>query len=88
MPQYGTWFSYTGSAKLILAIVLLAAAAAIVVAGAKLQLPARLPRPSGDATTLMVVAWALSIIAFVACVPVHAEAEAEDPHAGQAQAPA
>ena len=58
MPQYGTWFSYTGSAKLILAIVLLAAAAAIVVAGAKLQLPARLPRPRSNTTPLMIVAWA------------------------------
>jgi len=88
MPQYGTWFSYSGSAKLSLAVVLLAVAAAVAFAGSRLPLPARLPRPSGDATTLMVVAWALSIIAFVACVPVHAETEAEDPHAGQAQAPA
>ena len=38
MPQYGTWFSYSGSAKLILAVVLLAAAAGTAVAGARLPL--------------------------------------------------
>jgi hypothetical protein len=71
MPQYGTWFSYSGSAKLILAIALLAVAAAVALAGTKLPLPARLPRPGKDTTTLMVVAWALSIIAFLACVGIY-----------------
>lgn len=71
MPHYGTWFSYTGTAKLILAAVLLAAAAALAYAGIRLPLPARLPRPSKNTTTLMVVAWALSIIAFLACVGIY-----------------
>ena len=39
MPHYGTWFSYTGTAKLTLAIVLLAAAAALAYAGIRLPLP-------------------------------------------------
>jgi hypothetical protein len=71
MPQYGTWFSYSGSAKLTLAIVLLAAAAALAYAGIRLPLPAGVPRPSRNTTTLMVVAWALSIIAFLACVGIY-----------------
>jgi hypothetical protein len=72
MPHYGTWFSYSGSARLILAIVLLAVAAAVAFAGTTLPLPARLPRPGHNATTLMVVAWALSITAFLACVGIYA----------------
>ena len=38
MPHYGTWFSYTGTARLTLAIVLLAAAAALAYAGIRLPL--------------------------------------------------
>jgi hypothetical protein len=71
MPHYGTWFSYSGSAKLILAAVLLAAAAALAYAGIRLPLPACVPRPGRNTTTLMVVAWALSIIVFLACVGIY-----------------
>ena len=71
MPHYGTWFSYTGTSRLTLAIVLLAAAAALAYAGIRLPLPAGVPRPSRNTTTLMVVAWALSIIAFLACVGIY-----------------
>jgi hypothetical protein len=71
MPHYGTWFSYTGSARLTLAIGLLAAAAALTIAGIRLPLPAGVPRPGRNTTTLMVVAWALSIIAFLACVGIY-----------------
>jgi hypothetical protein len=73
MPHYGTWFSYSGSAKLTLAIVLLAVAAALAYAGIRLPLPAGVPRPGRNTTTLRVVAWALSIIAFLACVGVYAQ---------------
>jgi hypothetical protein len=83
MPQYGTWFSYGGSAKLLLAIVLLAAAAAVAIAGAKLPLPARLPRPSGNATTLMVVAWALSIVALLAGVGIYGKQALQEHLAGR-----
>jgi hypothetical protein len=72
MPHYGTWFSYTGTAKLTLATVLLAVAGALAYAGIRLPLPARLPRPGQNATTLLVVAWALSITAFLACVGIYA----------------
>ena len=45
MPQYGTWVPYSGSARLILAIVLLAAAGGLVYAAIRLRRPVRLPRP-------------------------------------------
>jgi hypothetical protein len=83
MPQYGTWFSYSGSAKLILAVVLLAVAAAAAFAGAKLPLPARLPRPSSNATTLMVVAWGFSIVAFLACVGIYGKQAHQEHLAGR-----
>ena len=83
MPQYGTWFSYGGSAKLILAIVLLAAAAAVAFAGAKLPLPARLPRPSKNATTLMVVAWGFSIVAFLVGVVIYGKQALQEHLAGR-----
>ena len=83
MPLYGTWFSYSGSSKLVLAIVLLAVAAAVAIAGAKLPLPARLPRPGRTATTLMVVAWALSIIVFLACVGIYGKQAHQEHLAGR-----
>ena len=83
MPQYGTWFSYSGSAKLSLAAALLAVAAAVAFAGIRLPLPARLPRPTGDTTTLMVVAWALSIIALLVCVAIYGKQALREHLAGR-----
>jgi len=83
MRQYGTWFSYSGSAKLILAIVLVATAAALAIAGLKLPLPARPHRPGSNTTTLLIVAWAISITAFLACVGVYAQQAQRDHLAGR-----
>ena len=83
MPHYGTWFSYSGSAKLTLAIVLLAAAAGLAYAGIRLPLPAGAPRPGRNTTTLMVVAWALSIIVFLACVGIYGKQAHQEHLAGR-----
>ena len=83
MPEYGTWFSYTGTAKPTLAIVLLAAAAALAYAGIRLPLPAGAPRPGRNTTTLMVVAWALSIIVFLACVGIYGKHAHQEHLAGR-----
>ena len=83
MPHYGTWFSYTGTARLTLAIVLLAAAAALAYAGIRLPLPAGAPRPGRNTTTLMVVAWALSIIVFLACVGIYGKQAHQEHLAGR-----
>ena len=50
MTQYGTWVSYGGAARVVLAIVLLAAAAGLVYAGTRLPLPSRAARPSTACT--------------------------------------
>ena len=71
MTHFGTWVSYSGAARLTLAAVLLAAAAAVTFAGIRLPLPARPARPGRKAAVLMLVAWALAIAAFLACVVVY-----------------
>lgn len=63
----GTWISYSGMAKVDLALVLVAAAAGVVYAGTRLRRPVRLPRPGETAIGIMVVAWALAILAFLIC---------------------
>lgn len=63
----GTWISYGGTARIDLAIVLVAAAAGVVYAGTRLRRPVRLPRPGQTATRIMVAAWLLAITAFLAC---------------------
>jgi hypothetical protein len=63
----GAWVSYSGTARLGLAIVLVAAAAGIVYAGTRLRRPVRLPHPGQTATGIMAAAWLLAITAFLAC---------------------
>ena len=69
--QYGTWLSYGGTARMVLAIVLLAAAGGIACAGIRLPLPARLPAPSQKARTIMVVTWLFAIAALLVCVAAY-----------------
>ena len=74
MAQYGTWVSYSGAARIELAIVLLAAAGGLVYAGTRLPLPAPAPaaRPGRAAMIFMLVTWALAIAAFLACLSIYA----------------
>ena len=62
MTQYGTWVSYSGGARIELAIVLLAAAAGLAYAGTRLPLPARAARPGRAAMIFMLVTWVLASI--------------------------
>ena len=68
--QYGTWVSYDGAAKIVLAIVLLAAAAGVAYAGIRLPLPARPARPDRTAMIIMTVTWMVAILALLFCVSV------------------
>jgi hypothetical protein len=70
----GTWVSYSGTARIDLAIVLVAVAAGMVYAGTRLRRPVRLPRPGETATAIMVVAWLLAITAFLACAAQYVSA--------------
>ena len=70
----GTWVSYSGTARIDLAIVLVAVAAGLVYAGTRLRRPVRLPKPGEAATAIMVVAWLLAIAAFLACAAQYVSA--------------
>jgi hypothetical protein len=79
MTQYGTWISYGGAARPELAGVLLVAAAAVAYAGNRLPLPRGPARPRGRRTAVvMIVAWALAIAAFAACLVVYVEQALRD----------
>jgi hypothetical protein len=51
------WVSYSGSAEIVLAVILAAVAAAVAYAGIRLPLPARPPRPGRAAMIMLFAAW-------------------------------
>lgn len=63
----GNWISYGGTARIALAIVLVAVAAALVYAGARLRRPVRLPKPRESVMAIMALAWLLALVAFLVC---------------------
>lgn len=75
MTQYGTWVSYSGTAKIMLAFVLLAAAGGVTYAATRLPLPVRLARPGEAAATFMFVILGLAIMVFAGCVTTYVKAE-------------
>jgi hypothetical protein len=78
MTRYGTWVSYSGSARLILAIVLLAGAGGLVYAAIRLRRPVRLPRPGSALTACMLLAWGLAGVAFLACLAAYVSQEVRE----------
>ena len=71
MPQYGTWVSYAGDARIWLAIVLLAVAGGVALAGIRLPLPVRATQPGPAVRAAMIVAWVASIVAFLVCLTIY-----------------
>lgn len=65
------WVSYSGTAEIVLALILAAAAAAVAYAGIRLPLPARPPRPGRTAKIIMLAAWVLAIAALLVSVSVY-----------------
>jgi len=78
MTQHSVWISYNGPSRMLLAIVLLLAAAAVAVAGTRLRLPVRLPRPGPKLRNAMLTVWAVSLVAFMACFSALAQLERQD----------
>lgn len=72
MTQYGTWVSYSGVARIELAIILLAAAGGLVYSGLRLPRPFQAARVGRRAMALMLAAWVLSIAAFLVCLAIYA----------------
>jgi hypothetical protein len=71
MTRSDPWVSYSGTAEIVLAVVLAAAAVAVFCAGLRLPLPARLPRPGRAAKITMLAAWALAIAALLVSVTAY-----------------
>ena len=71
VTQAGTWVSYGGTARIVLAVVLVAAAGGVAYAGIRLPLPVRPARPSEGARTFMLVTWGFAITAFLVCLPIY-----------------
>jgi hypothetical protein len=71
MTRSDPWVSYSGTAEIVLAVVLAAAAVAVFCAGLRLPLPARLPRPGLAAKITMLAAWVLAIAALLVSVTVY-----------------
>ena len=71
VTQSGTWVSYGGTARMVLAVVLLAAAGGVAYAATRLPLSVRPPAPGEGARTFMLVIWGFAIIAFLVCLPVY-----------------
>jgi len=74
MTQYGTWISYSGTAKIMLALVLLAAAGGVTYAATRLPLPVRPARPGEAAATFMFVTLGIAIAVFTGCVATYVKA--------------
>lgn len=79
MADY-TWVSYSGTARIALAVGLFAAAAVVAYAGLRLPLPVR-PREHGKATVRIVVrVWILAIVVFLVCVSICIAQARHHPH--------
>jgi hypothetical protein len=73
MAHNGTWVSYGGTARIALAIILLAAACGAAYAGFRLPLPIALAHPGRKARTIQVVAWLAAIVALLVCLAAEVE---------------
>jgi hypothetical protein len=71
MTRYGTWVSYSGTAEIVLGVVLVSTAAAIAYAAVALPLPARPRRPGRTKCTIMLGTWAFAIAAFLVCTAAY-----------------
>jgi hypothetical protein len=71
VPEYGTWFSYGGDARIWLAVVLLAVAVGLVCAGIWLPLPAMAATPSRKAVVTTLAALIVEVVAWLVCVGLY-----------------
>jgi hypothetical protein len=88
MTQYATWASYGGDARTWLALGLLAAAGAAVMAGIRLPLPVQFTPPGPAARACIIMAWATSAAALLACATIYIRQVIHDIQASGMSAPA
>ena len=71
VTQSGTWVGYAGTARIVLALVLVAAAIGVAYAGVRLRLPLRPAKPGRTARLLILVTWVFAIVAFLVCLALY-----------------
>ena len=62
-----TWLSYVGTARISLAVILMAVAVVVVFAGTWLRRPLLLPKPSPPVKVIIVAGLTVAIVAFLVC---------------------
>jgi hypothetical protein len=72
MTTEGTWIGYSGTARIGLAVVLLAAAGGLAYAGTRWPGPFQPRGPRPAVANLMLAIWVLAITTFLVCVSVYA----------------
>ncbi len=87
MTQYATWASYGGDARIWLALGLLAASGAAILAGIRLTLPVRFTPPGPRQRTVMITAWAASLLALLIGGSVYLQQVTHDIRAAGLSAP-
>lgn len=85
MAQHASWVSYSGSSRIVLAVILLIVAAAVAAAGARLPLPSNLPRPGRNTTYILLTVWVVVIFAFLAVLSALTQ-QAQQAHPGRVRA--
>jgi hypothetical protein len=75
--QYGTWLSYSGSARVWLAIIIVAVALGVAYAAVRLPLPVGPASPSRRARRIRVVAWVVSIPVLLVCASIAVKIEVD-----------
>lgn len=83
MAGSSPWVVYSGTAKIILILVLAVVSAVVFYGSFRLPLPARLPSPGRRAKIIMVAGWVGAIVALLVCVAVY---EVQSVRAGSAPA--
>jgi hypothetical protein len=73
VTQSGTWVGYAGTARIALALVLVAAAVGVAYAGARLRHPLRPAQPGRIARFAILVTWVFAIAAFLVCLTIYAK---------------
>jgi hypothetical protein len=71
MTTEGTWIGYSGTARIGLAVVLLALAGGLAYAGTRWPGPFQARRPRPAVANLMLAIWVLAITTFLVCLSVY-----------------
>jgi hypothetical protein len=80
MTQHIGWTSYSGDARIELAIGLVAAAGAVVCAGTRLRHPVRAVRPRQGTVAVMFLAWAAAIVGLLVGASYYIQQYLRDNH--------